>query len=76
MRHRINISAAIFAIFVLVIVRLPAQAPQHFSGTADLQTMVNYVVLDKATPGIVLATVEADGAADPAGDDLGDDAEL
>lgn len=56
-------AVVILAIVLFVSTRVPAQAPLQFPANADLQVMLKYLVEDNATPGIVLAVVEADGAA-------------
>src|SRR5262245_44889390 len=54
------------ALCLTVLLALPAaaraqQAPRHFPATAELQDMLQFLVADKATPGIVLGVLEADG---------------
>lgn len=40
----------------------PAAAGRHFPADADLQVMLNYLVEDGETPGIILGMIEADGS--------------
>ena len=50
-------AVACVALAPVVFARASAQAPaRHFPATADLQVMLNYLVEDKATPGIVIGS--------------------
>jgi D-alanyl-D-alanine-carboxypeptidase/D-alanyl-D-alanine-endopeptidase len=40
----------------------PAAAGRHFPADADLQVMLDYLVEDRETPGIILGMIEADGS--------------
>lgn len=56
----------LFSLLFLAVVALrppPVVGAQHFPPDEDLQVMLDYLVEDGATPGLVLGIIEADGSA-------------
>ncbi|MBW3661188.1 MAG: beta-lactamase family protein [Gemmatimonadetes bacterium] len=57
-----RIHRSILLVALALALAAPARAQSHFPADEDLQVMLDYLVEDGATPGIVLGILEADGS--------------